>query len=164
MMSSDGDRLYPIETKGEYHLFSGIRSDSRRVLMGLWCPDLIALYFAEDGTFLDFERRPVVFFQNVKPTYQIYDRRIDELLDNWQREMGFQAALIRVKKFILPEVGISIDDYDSHVLEILDDPKASEEEKDEIREEMQEWDAEGQFVLNWGNDYWLDHTGEIVSS
>ena len=25
-------------------------------------------------------------------------------------------------------------------------------------------DAAGQFVLHWGNDYWLDGSGEVVSS
>ena len=33
-----------------------------------------------------------------------------------------------------------------------------------MRESMRLWDADGQFVLNWGNDYWLDATGEVVSS
>jgi hypothetical protein len=26
------------------------------------------------------------------------------------------------------------------------------------------WHAEGQFVLWWGNDYWLDGDGEVTSS
>jgi hypothetical protein len=27
-----------------------------------------------------------------------------------------------------------------------------------------QWNEWGQFVLEWGNDYWLDSTGEIVAS
>jgi hypothetical protein len=29
---------------------------------------------------------------------------------------------------------------------------------------MELWDEDGQFVLLWGNDYWLDGSGRVVSS
>jgi hypothetical protein len=40
----------------------------------------------------------------------------------------------------------------------------SDEERADVRESMQLWDADGQFVLYWGNDYWLDDSGEVVAS
>jgi len=69
-----------------------------------------------------------------------------------------------VKKFFLKDLYLGIQDYPDHFGEVLSDPAASEAEKDDIRDSMQLWVQTGQFVLWWGNDYWLDDKGEVVSS
>ena len=69
-----------------------------------------------------------------------------------------------MSQFFIPELGIGIEDYPDHFGEILDDPDSSDDEKADVRDSMETWDADGQFVLNWGNDYWLESTGEVVSS
>jgi hypothetical protein len=78
--------------------------------------------------------------------------------------MSFQPATIRVRKFFSDEHYIGIEDYPSHFHEILSDPDSDEEEKADVRESMVLWDKDGQFVLQWGNDYWLDGSGHVVSS
>jgi hypothetical protein len=58
----------------------------------------------------------------------------------------------------------SLINYPDHFNEILGDPEASDDEKANIRDSMRLWDDAEQFVLIWGNDYWLDGTGKVVSS
>ena len=78
--------------------------------------------------------------------------------------MGLRPATIKVRKFFARKPYVGIEDYPAHFGEILSDPEAAEEEKDDVRDPMGLWDQDGQFVLQWGNDYWLDDAGEVVSS
>jgi hypothetical protein len=64
----------------------------------------------------------------------------------------------------ISDLGIGIRDHSEHFDEILNDPDSSEGQKADVRESMALRDADGQFVLLWGNDYWLDGTGEVTSS
>ncbi len=82
----------------------------------------------------------------------------------YRAEIGFQRATIKVKKFFSQQPYIGIEDYPDHFGDILSDPQACEEDKSDIRESMRLWDEDGQFVLQWGNDYWLNNTGKVVSS
>jgi hypothetical protein len=59
---------------------------------------------------------------------------------------------------------LSVCNYPSHFEEILSDPQECEEAKSDICDSMRQWDGDGQFVLQWGNDYWLNDSGEVVSS
>jgi hypothetical protein len=163
-MAKRNERRYPIKSDETYFLFAGTTSDKQQVLMGLACPNLVAFRFDLEGTLLTTEQRPVSFFQGVTPPYDIYDERIPPLIETWKKEMRLRAAKIKVKKFFSQEHYIGIEDYPSHFQEILTAPDADDGEKADIRESMTLWDKDGQFVLQWGNDYWLDKSGEIVSS
>lgn len=153
--------LYPIKHEpGYFH--AGATGDGRQVLMGLYCPNLVAIYFDRSGELQGTERRPLEFLWPRGESNDIYDERIGPRLRAWQDEMGFRPETIRVKRFFITELGIEI--YPEHFGEILADPEASDEDKDDIRDSMRAWDADEQFVLFWGNDFWLDGTGEVVSS
>ena len=163
-MAGGEDRRYRIKTHESYGFWTGITPDRSQVLMGLGCPDLIAFFFDTEGNLLHVERRSIEFFRCVIPPYDIYDERIPALIDAWKMGMGLQPATIEVKKFFSEEHQIGIDDYPEHFDEILSAPHETEEEKSNVRDSMRLWDADGQFVLLWGNDYWLDKSGEVVSS
>lgn len=163
-MAKDTERRYPIKSHEGYGFCAGITSDNKQVLMGLLCPSIAAIFFDSEGTLLHVEQHPVNFFQGVNPPYNIYDKRIPTLILAWLMEIGFQPATIKVKKFFSQVRYVGIEDYPSHFEEILNDPKESVEEKNDIRESMRLWDKDGQFVLHWGNDYWLNVSGEVVSS
>ena len=170
-------RLYTIGHDQEY-LDVGKAKDGRKILMGLYCPDLVAIFFDASGDLLGHEERRLEFLQPESVTvivdgqavggreggYNIYDERISSRIEAWREELGFHPEPIRVKRFFLDDLGIGIGDYPDHFGEILGDPGASEEEKDDVRDSMRLWDDDGQFVLHWGNDYWLDDGGEFVSS
>ena len=163
-MGKDHERLYAIQPHDYYFFHTGVTPAEEQLLMGLYCPNLIAFRFDVEGNLLGTEQRQVPFFQGVTPPYNIYDNRIPPLMETWKNEMRFREATIKVKKFFSREPYIFIEDYPSHFLEILSDPNADEEEKADIRDSMKLWDKDGQFVLQWGNDFWLDETGEVVST
>jgi hypothetical protein len=162
-MAEASKRRYAIRP-GEGYFSAGVTPDGAQVLMGLYCPNLVAFRFDRDGSLIGAEQRPVPFFRGVTPPYDIYDDRIQPMIGAWKDEMGFRPATIRVGRFYSDEYGIGIEDYPSHFHEMLDDPDADAEEKAGIREAMELWDADGQCVLLWGNDYWLDGSGHVVSS
>jgi hypothetical protein len=170
-----GAHLYEIQPEQGY-FDAGMTGDGRQVLMGLYCPDLVAIFFDASGALISHEARRLEFLQRsgvivdgepiegLVGYYDIYDERIPPRIVAWQEELEFRPATIRVKRFFLEELGIGIEHYPSHFGEILDDPGTSDEEKDDVRDSMRHWDADGQFVLHWGNDYWLDDSGEVTSS
>jgi hypothetical protein len=54
-----------------------------------------------------------------------------------------------------------------HYREFLKGPNSpafDEEERKAFPELIRQWNEVGQFVLEWGNDFWLDSTGEVVAS
>jgi hypothetical protein len=145
-------------------------------LMGLACPELVAFFFSKEGDLLKVERRKLTFLkpsgvfvdgelvEGLVRRYDIYDPRIVEQIFAWQQEIDFQAAPILVKGFFLDELSIGIETYPRHFHEILMDANTSEAERNDIRNSMQAWDADRQFVLLWGNDYWFNEDGDVVSS
>jgi len=147
-MAHDAERRYPINSHAGHFFFAGVTLDKRQVLMGLFCPNLVAFCFDAEGNWLSVEQRPVGFFQGVTPPYNIYDERIPALIEKWQADMGFQPATIKVKKFLSQHPYIGIEDYPSHFGEILSDPQECEEEKRDIRDSMRLWDTERQFVCS----------------
>jgi hypothetical protein len=163
-MSEEANRRYPITSHEAYGFWTGVTPDKRQVLMGLLCPNLVAFFFDADGHLLAVEQRLLTFFQDVTPPYNIYDDRIPAAVDAWQREMSLQPVTITVRKFFVHEPYLGVEDYPDHFAEILSDPEEGEGEKEDIRDSMRLWDQAGQFVLQWGNDYWLNDTGEVVSS
>lgn len=172
----DASHLYSIQSEESYGFWTGRTKDHTQVLMGLACPYLIAFVFDLEGNIIGGHRKRLDFLQpsgvivdgeplrGLVQTFNIYDERIPVRVEEWQQQMGFQDQLIRVKRFADPEMGISIGDYPEHFAEILSDPEASKEEKDSVLESLSEWEAAGQFVLLWGDDYWLNGDGEVTSS
>lgn len=175
-MQRDDRHLYRISTHEPYCFHAGTSRDGRQVLIGLLCPDLVALFFDSDGALLDLEKRPLDFLrpsgvivdgeavEGQVGTFDIHDERIPHHLRSWQNEIGFTPCTIAVRRFFVPELGVGIQDAPDHFAEILADPNSSKDEKRDIRESMRCWNANGQFVLWWGNDYWLNATGEVTSS
>jgi hypothetical protein len=163
-MTEGHERRYAIKPDQGTFFHTGVTPENEQVLLGLFCPNLVAFRFDLEGNLLRTEQRPVPFFQGVTPPYRIYDERIPPLIEAWKKDMGFCPAAIKVKKFFSEEHSIGIEDYPSHFHEILADPDADEAEKADVRDSMELWDRDGQFVLQWGEDFWLDESGEVVSS
>lgn len=134
------------------------------MLMGLLCPSILVVRFDRDGFLVGSEQRPVPIFHDMQPPYDIYNEQVEFVSKAWQAEIGLRLAPIEVKKFWSTEHEIGIEDYPVHFHEVLSDPNADEERKTYIRSAIEQWDNAGQFVLQWGNDYWLDRNGCVVST
>lgn len=157
-------KRYAIQPHGGGDSYTGLTASTDQVLMGLLCPNLVALFFDAEGDLLRADQRPVPFFQGVNPPFHIYDKRIWPLIEAWQKDLGFQPATIKVNRFFSQDHCVGIEDYPTHFHEALSDPAEGEEEKSAVRESLKLWDKDGLFVLWWGKDYWLDESGEVNSS
>lgn len=149
-MTRDDSYLYTIRPDQGYFR-CGTTGDGRQVLMGLYCPDLVALFFDTAGDYLGHESRLLEILQRnnvivdgvpiegLVSYYDIYDERIDPRLRAWLDELEFQDLTVRVKKFSVPTLGIAIEDEPDHFAEMLEDPGSSEAERADVQESMAEW-------------------------
>ncbi len=86
------------------------------------------------------------------------------MIEEWKNEIGLIPVTIKVKKFWLAKHLLGIEEYPSHFQEALSAPTIDVAEKTEIINSIELWKEQNQFVLWWGNDYWLDQTGSVISS
>lgn len=150
---------YPIQGYGtDFH--AGVVADKRQAIMGLLCPNVVAVFFDPLGDFLEAQQRRLPFMGSKGP-YDIYDARVGQHLRSWQEALGFRPRVVRVRRFSLPEWGVGIDDLPTHYLEFLENP----DEFPEIDVEMiRAWQEAGQFVFWWAKDYWMDRSGRVEST
>ena len=93
----------------------------------------------------------------------------EEFHEFLHREFGFRPALVRVKEFSTDE-GLAVHLLPSHYQDYVDNPDSMDEERwgredlDHYPLLIQSWIDRGDFVLDWGNDYFMDATGEVNSS
>ena len=74
---------------------------------------------------------------------------------------GFERAAIKVRPFIIPEIGVQLNPLLSTQAAFLDDPAEYDEEE---QESIRAWIEEGCSELLYGNDYFLGGDGEVASS
>jgi len=148
--------------------------------MGLYCPNLVAIFFDKQGNLLHVQQRVLRFMAEEAERgvgSSIYDERIEPELLSWQEELGFQPSTISIHKFFVMEErgsqqesawqrdGIGIVDYPAFYHDVLAHPEQyTEEDREDVQCGKLQWDREGQFVLWWGNCYWFDSSGECVAS
>src|SRR5262249_15548384 len=79
----------------------------------------------------------------------------------------FVPGLIRVKEFRIPGEQFAVYHLPRHYQDFLRNPGGPEfgdEERQEFPGLIEQWQERGNFVLEWGNDFWLDSTGEVGAS
>lgn len=165
------DRLFPVNTYGE-DFFTAVCADGRQVIIGLLCPHVIAYLFDSQGRLLGDEHRPWNHpAPRTKETgpYQIYDKPFQAALAaqirDWQLELGYSAAPIRIRAFYDRQHSIGIELLPDH-FQLPDEEleEMDEQERQEIVREREKWLASGQFVWWWAKDYWTSADGEVLST
>jgi hypothetical protein len=156
-------RLYAVQGYGDdFH--TGTVGDGRQVIMGLLCPNLVAVFFDSSGNFLETQKRALPFMRPKGP-YDIYDKRIGPQLRCWQKEIGFRPGTVKVRRFSLPEEGVGIDDLPGHFQEFVDErSQFIESDGEDYREMIRAWQDAGNFVFWWAKDYWMDRDGDVEST
>jgi len=182
---------YIINSYGD-DFYTGTIADGRQVLMGLLCPKLVAVFFDADGNLLQVESRPlsrlpprqgaigvswetdvgVLSLEGVRPgPYQVYDPHFQAALTRdlaaWKREIQFQDAPITVREFFLDDRFLGIRRLPDHLQEFKENPDnvaKDEEERRGLEDRIREWESLGQFVLLWGEDYWMSRDGDVEST
>jgi len=88
-----------------------------------------------------------------------------ERLEDWKAEVGFETKPIRIRKFYLDRYQLGIADLPSGMQEAVDSPdEFDEEELEMVMADIDGWLKDGQFVLKWGNEYYMNAAGEVESS
>src|SRR5690349_1027952 len=135
-------RLFAIKNEG-HDFFTGRCADGRQVVMGLLCPELVAVFFDAKGAYLGCEERrwnPMAGkLAGRKPPYHIFGDRfrklITEQMKEWQAELGFRTATIRVKEFWAKNHTVGIEELPSHYRDIeTADWLSNEEERQHFME------------------------------
>jgi hypothetical protein len=171
-MASKGSRppapdVYTIQPIEHDYFFAGAAPDGRKALLGLLGDKMIAVFFDRDGNFVDHEQRDLPFELPQNPfAPEVHERQV-RALRSWQSELGFQPGAIKVRRFEVPDVGVAINQRPESYQEFLDDPEEAEpdeEERESFMKEVQTWDDEGMFILQWGKEYWMSRDGSIHST
>src|SRR5690348_18309911 len=90
----------------------------------------------------------------------------EEQLEQWKAEVGFTDQPVYVLKFHLEQyyVGVAALPYDG-MQEAIDDPDSfAPEELEMIMEEIESWLSKGLFALEWGEEYYMNKDGEVITS
>src|SRR4051794_1316900 len=98
------DRLFPIRSYGR-DFFTGICADGRQVVIGLICPEIVAVFFDAEGNYVGEEQRfwgdEVASVAGRKPIYKIFGDRVESMIaqqiKSWHAELGYRPATIQVK-------------------------------------------------------------------
>jgi hypothetical protein len=141
-------RLYTIQND-IYHYLTGHLSNGNQVLM-----------LGEDKT--NTGEIPRVEFD---PQGNVVAAYTQDHLPAPTELLHFEPGTIFVKSFFIEEMWFGVDDLPDHYQEFLDDPaNATAEEHLHYPEEIRVWQENGDFVLWCNEDYYLNKSGELVSS
>jgi hypothetical protein len=165
---ANGDLLFPIRSEPAYYFYAGHLPGGRQALIARSVYGaLIVAVFDGGGNLVQVIHRELPSPPVLRDSGEI--REVDErdFRKYLRREFGYAPGLIRIKEFRLPQEMLAVYHLPQHYREFLEDPNSpvfDDEQRQSFPGLIREWHEEGQFVLEWGNDYWLDSTGEVVAS
>jgi hypothetical protein len=167
----DSNHLYFIEGYPSRLYWTGTIAEGLQLLVVIQVPFFIAIVFDRNGDLVRVERR-MLSSSTIAAAEQIgfrdfFREQGDREHSSWLHSLGFQEAVIRVKRFYLPDYHIGIVDFPRFFQDVLCNPSDySEDEQRLAQSQRDRWFAEGLFELwlNEGTDLWITATGEIESS
>jgi hypothetical protein len=107
------------------------------------------------------------------PPQQLLDAGYGEAVyeDNYagylERALRVTPGMIRVRAFCLPEIELAVYGLPEFLQDFQEDPGCpsyADQERERLQAFLRVWKVHGQFVLFWGNEYWLDRSGKVVAS
>lgn len=163
-----GNLLFPIRGAPYQYFYAGHLPDGRQALIARSVyGQLIAAICDSGGDLIQVIRQELPSPPVLPDSGEI--REVDEgdFEAYLHREFGFSPGLIRIKEFRIPEERFAVYHLPQHYREFLENPNSpsfDEEERQAFPGQIRQWDEWGQFVLEWGNDFRLDSTGNVVAS
>ena len=159
-----GDLLFPIRSAPESYFHAGHMRDGRQALIAR------SVYGKLVAAICDGAGNLEQVIQEELPSPPVLPdsgevREVDQAY--LYRQFGFTPGLIRIKEFRIPDEKFAVYHLPEIYREFLRNPNSpvfDEEERQAFPGLIQQWNEDGQFVLVWSNDYWLDSTGEVVAS
>ncbi|SRR5581483_5653327 len=144
---------------------TGVTSDHKQVIMGMHLyPWIVALFFDNDGTFLEVQRRELGLTQHPNDWYDPnFQNALRDALRSWQRTIGFVEKPISIKLFFQDSLRIGIKEFPSDLQDYIDNPhKYPESDSEEFAKDIVDWQVKGNYVFWWNTSYHLDKTGDTL--
>jgi hypothetical protein len=160
------DRLCPILTDPYHDFYAGRTADSRQLLAGEWCPDVVVGLFDDRGNLLQTEHRTIGS-----------QSEVEERLREWY---GYTRGLVRLKWFSIPlghiqtrfpaqwaEVGepqFAIAPFPFDWEECYGDLADFPADDPDYVAMVRGWIDRGNFAMFWGTEIHLDGSGQVVGT
>jgi hypothetical protein len=177
------DWLYPLAHQWS-DFFAGTCC-GEQVLVGPYGPSLLACFFGPAGDLLRIEERPQsqaehtpdpesdamylgIMRQAAENPRDPPVRAVEALAWfnpamrqawDWAREVGVEFGTVRVRRFVLPDRLIGIEDGNR-----LAEEGIWEDTCDSAEEWLGKWLGKGNFVFWWARDLWVDGEGKIFAT
>jgi hypothetical protein len=165
----NGELLFPVQSAPCRAFYAGYLPEGRQALVACsyYSGDMIIAVFDASG-----DLKEVVHDQLPQPRQlhaacylsAVYE---DDYHQYFRDSLGLSPGLIRIKAFHMPAELFGVYHLPPRYRDFLKnpaDPQFDEEERQVFPGYIEQWIEQGNFVLEWGNDYWLDATGEVVAS
>jgi hypothetical protein len=164
----EGKLLFPIRTAPERYFYAGHLPHGRQALVARSVyGEMVAAIFDSGGDLLEVIRRELPSPPVVVEADTIREVDEDDFRRYLHQELGFSPGLIHIKEFCVQPEGLAVYHLPQSYQEFLRDPTASifdDNDREAYPSLIERWLDQGQFVLEWGNDFWLDSTGKVVAS
>jgi hypothetical protein len=149
-----GDRRFLLHTlPNPIGVYAGQLPDSRQALVGCsWDDKLVVAVFDCEGNLRESHRVEV-------PT--------SDVPGYLKSELGFTSGEVCIKEIRIPEDAFAVyclPDLYQRFLSNPNDPWFTDDDRQDLPGVIKQWLKSGQFVLEWGNDYWLNRDGEVVAT
>jgi uncharacterized protein (TIGR02996 family) len=156
----DPDYLYQIQNE---RFITGFGTDFIQLLLYANNTAVQLVTFDHEGNLLGTAQRVVHQPDRPAGTWQNLQGWLQDAVQGWLKELGYQPATIRVKQFRFDgERGIHAFSY--QWTQVLETP--NHEERESARRWLDRWLAEGQFAYYFGGfgDWWLNAAGEVTDT
>jgi hypothetical protein len=158
---ANGDLLFPIRSATERYFYAGHLPHGRQALVARsGYGQLVVAMFDGGGNLTQVIHRELPSPPVLHDSNEFREVDNDDFQEYLRCEFGFAPGLIRIKAFRIPQEMFAVYHLPEHYQAFLQDPNGSafgEEERQAFPGWIQQWHEQGQFVLEWGNDYWLNN-------
>ena len=165
---ANGDLLFPIRSAPDRYFYAGHLPNGRQALIARSVyGEMVAAIFDGGGNLIEVIQQKLPSRPVLRDSAEIREVDEDDFQEYLQGAFGFSPGLMRIKEFRIPREMFAVYHLPTLFREFLENPNSpdfDEEDRRGLPEVIRRWQEKGQFVLEWGNDFWLDHTGEVVAS
>ncbi len=164
--------IYRLTSHPAYNFITGTDAEGRQAIIGALGERLVCFIFSPDGDLCQriTESLPSRIDKQLLQDFPGEDYPdVQALL----RKLGVVESQIRIHRFLDPETGVGIKDLPGFCAEFLQNPSSylngieqtqRQIESQETKDMIGKWKNDGTYVFWWDNDYYVDASGEIVSS
>lgn len=153
IIRQDEEKLYPIQYHEYYGIIAGLM-DEKQVLVRFRPDGYLLLTFSDHGDLISTNLLP---YTDAGSGREMAEERIKRLVNHGKPTL--------VKKFFLEDPHLGIEDLPSNLrAEIEEWENLDVEEQEYYADLIRSWQADDQFVLQWGSEYYVSKHGKVVSS